>query len=118
MEEEASSDSLATSEEYELVGPDQPQLSIAGNGSEDQLQSRLKELLAEGGKVSSDLPRVRSFLSRFLRHSDPFLVFLCSRIVFPSLYNPPNLVLFDSCFFFSFLLCTPFCRACTSFFPT
>lgn len=48
MEEEASSDSLATSEEYELVCADQPRLSIAGNGSQDQLQSRLTELLAEG----------------------------------------------------------------------
>lgn len=48
MEEEASSDSLATSEEYELVCPEAPRLSIAGNGSQDQLQSHLGELLAEG----------------------------------------------------------------------
>ncbi|KAL3189668.1 hypothetical protein MRX96_021138 [Rhipicephalus microplus] len=54
MEEEASSDSLATSEEYELVCPEAPQLSIAGNGSQDQLQSHLGELLAEGSLLHKD----------------------------------------------------------------
>lgn len=54
MEEEASSDSLATSEEYELVCPEAPRLSIAGNGSQDQLQSHLGELLAEGSSLHKD----------------------------------------------------------------
>ncbi|KAH7981592.1 hypothetical protein HPB52_000102 [Rhipicephalus sanguineus] len=54
MEEEASSDSLATSEEYELVCPEAPRLSIAGNGSQDQLQSHLGELLAEGSLLHKE----------------------------------------------------------------
>uniref|UniRef100_A0A2R5LGU6 Putative rab gtpase-activating protein 1 n=1 Tax=Ornithodoros turicata TaxID=34597 RepID=A0A2R5LGU6_9ACAR len=49
MEEEISSDSLATSEEYEIVSSGaEPQLSIAGDGSVDQLRSSLSEVLKEG----------------------------------------------------------------------
>lgn len=42
-----SSDSLPTSEEFELVGCIEPKLHIAGNGGEEQLKESMKEVLQD-----------------------------------------------------------------------
>lgn len=42
-----SSDSLPTSEEFELVGCTEPKLYIAGNGNEEQLKESMKEVLQD-----------------------------------------------------------------------
>lgn len=42
-----SSDSLPTSEEFEVVGCIEPKLHIAGNGGEEQLKESMKEVLQD-----------------------------------------------------------------------
>lgn len=42
-----SSDSLPTSEEFEVVGSIEPKLHIAGDGDEDQLKESMKEVLQD-----------------------------------------------------------------------
>ena len=42
-----SSDSLPTSEEFEVVGCIEPKLHISGNGGEEQLKESMKEVLQD-----------------------------------------------------------------------